>query len=82
MKNKTVFHDFSKPPELGKWFAVLVLVKNSVLYNSNEFNGLTLCKIRQIKKLGYVPILVSVLFNHHSEILMKNLFNNYFSDYH
>lgn len=61
MKNRTVFSDFQKPPtELGKWFAVMALVRNSVLYYSNEYNGLTSCKIRQLKKLGYEPILVRV----------------------
>lgn len=60
MKNRTVFNDFQKPPELGKWFAVMALVRNSVLYYSNEYNGLTSCKIRQLKKLGYEPILVRV----------------------
>ncbi|CAH1731970.1 unnamed protein product [Aphis gossypii] len=57
MKNRTVLSDFKKPPELGKWFAITALVRNSVLYYSNEYNGLTLCKIRQLKKLGYEPIL-------------------------
>ncbi|XP_001948198.2 FAST kinase domain-containing protein 5, mitochondrial [Acyrthosiphon pisum] len=60
MKNRTVFNDFQKPPELGKWFAVMALVRNSVLYYSNEYNGLTSCKIRQLKKLGYEPILFTV----------------------
>jgi len=64
MKNRTVFNDFKKPPELGKWFAVMALVRNSVLYYSNEYNGLTLCKIRQLKELGYEPILVRIyVFN-------------------
>lgn len=63
MKNRTVFSDFQKPPELGKWFAVMALVRNSVLYYSNEYNGLTSCKIRQLKKLGYEPILVRVCVN-------------------
>jgi hypothetical protein len=58
MKNRIAFNDFKKPLELGKWFAVMTLVRNSVLYYSNEYNGLTLCKIRQLKKLGYEPILV------------------------
>lgn len=58
MKNRTVLSDFKKPPELGKWFAITALVRNSVLYYNNEYNGLTLCKIRQLKKLGYEPILV------------------------
>lgn len=62
IKKKTVFHDFKKPPELGKWFAVMILVRNSVLYYSNEYNGLTMCKIRQLKKLGYEPIVVSIFF--------------------
>lgn len=60
MKNRTVFNDFQKPPELGKWFAVMVLVRNSVLYYSNEYNGLTSCKIRQLNKLGYEPLLVRI----------------------
>lgn len=62
INKKSVFNDFKKPPELGKWFAVLILVRNSVLYYSNEYNGLTMCKIRQLKKLGYEPILVSIFF--------------------
>ncbi|XP_025194261.1 FAST kinase domain-containing protein 5, mitochondrial [Melanaphis sacchari] len=60
MKNRIVFNDFKKPPELGKWFAIMSLVRNSVLYYSNEYNGLTLCKIRQLKKLGYEPIVFTV----------------------
>jgi len=58
MKSKTIFHDFHKPPEIGKWFAIMLLVRNSVLFYNNEYNGLTLCKIRQLKILGYDPILV------------------------
>lgn len=60
MKNKTVFHDFEGPPKLGKWFALVILGRNSVIYYNNEYNGLTVCKIRQLKKLGYEPILVRV----------------------
>lgn len=60
LKENTILHDFKKPAGVGKWFAVIFLVKNSVIYYSNEYNGLTSCKIRQIKKLGYEPILVRV----------------------
>lgn len=60
MKNKTVYNDFQKPPKLGKWFALVILGRNSVLYYNNEYNGLTVCKIRQLKNLGYEPILVRV----------------------
>lgn len=62
IKNKTAFTDFQKPPELGKWFAIMCLVRNSVLYYSNINNGLTQCKIRQLMKLGYEPILVLILY--------------------
>ncbi|XP_050428140.1 FAST kinase domain-containing protein 5, mitochondrial [Adelges cooleyi] len=57
MKNKTVFHDFTKPPSLGKWFAVVSLGRNALLLNSTEPTGLTLCKLRQLKKIGYEPII-------------------------
>jgi len=60
IKTKIVLGDFQRPPELGKWFAIMILVRNSILYYSNEYNGLTLCKIRQLEKLGYEPILVSI----------------------
>jgi hypothetical protein len=60
MKNKTIFNDFHEPPKLGKWFALVILGRNSVLFYNYEFNGLTVCKIRQLKKLGYEPILVSI----------------------
>ncbi|VVC42713.1 RAP domain [Cinara cedri] len=57
MKNKTVFNNFEKPPELGKWFAIMIITRKSVLHDSNKINGPTICKIRQLKKLGYEPIL-------------------------
>lgn len=59
MKNKTVFNDFHEPPKLGKWFALIILGRNSVLFYNYDLNGLTVCKIRQLKKLGYEPIVVS-----------------------
>lgn len=58
IKNKTAFTDLDKPPELGKWFAIMILTNKSVLHYSKENNGITICKIRQLKKLGYKPILV------------------------
>lgn len=61
MKNKIVFNDFDKPPELGKWFAMMIFSRNSVLFNSNEYTGLTSCKIRQLKKIGYEPIVVRIV---------------------
>lgn len=57
-----MLNDFNKPPELGKWFAIMILVRNSVLYYSNEHNGLTVCKTRQLKTLGFEPILVRTRF--------------------
>lgn len=65
MKSKTAFNDFHKPPELGKWFAIMILVRNSVLYYNNQCNGLTLSKIRQLKILGYEPILVRSFVNYY-----------------
>lgn len=67
MRKIKVFNEFKKPPKLGKWFVIMILTRNSTLLHSNEHNGLTACKIRQLKKLGYEPILVRVLihFNIH-----------------
>ncbi|XP_050533494.1 uncharacterized protein LOC126901202 [Daktulosphaira vitifoliae] len=59
IKSRTAFHEFSKPPNIGKWFAIVPLVRNSVLFNSSEPTGQTLCKIRQLKKIGYEPIMFS-----------------------
>jgi len=73
IKNRTVLSDFKKPPELGKWFAITALVRNSVLYYSNEYNGLTLCKIRQLKKLGYEPILVRFMYTKLFSIMVQKL---------
>lgn len=60
IKSKITFNDFQKLPELGTWFAIIMLVRNSVLYYSNEYNGLTVCKIRQLKRLGYesIPVII------------------------
>lgn len=71
IKNRTVLSDFKKPPELGKWFAITALVRNSVLYYTNEYNGLTLCKIRQLKKLGYEPILVRFVYTKLFSIMVQ-----------
>lgn len=61
IKSKIVFSDFQKLPELGKWFAIMFLVRNSVLFYTNTHTGLTQCKIRQLNILGYEPILVIIL---------------------
>lgn len=59
---KTIaFNEFKKLPALGKWFVIMVLARNSILLYSDEHNGLTECKIRQLKKLGYELILVRIL---------------------
>lgn len=58
MTSRKVFNDFEKPPELGKWFAIVNTTRKSLLHFSQENNGLMICKIRQLKKLNYEPILV------------------------
>lgn len=71
-----MLNDFHKPPELGTWFAIVILVRNSVLYYSNEYNGLTVCKIRQLKTLGYEPILVRIVFYrviNHKNLVLGNV---------
>lgn len=60
MRSTPVFNDFYKPPDLGKWFVIMLLGRNSVTLFSNEYTGLTLCKVRQLKKLGYEPIMVRI----------------------
>ncbi|XP_022161768.1 FAST kinase domain-containing protein 5, mitochondrial isoform X2 [Myzus persicae] len=40
MKNRTVFNDFQKPPELGKWFAVMALFTVKELGTESGFQSL------------------------------------------
>ncbi|XP_033211558.1 uncharacterized protein LOC117169332 [Belonocnema kinseyi] len=49
------------------WFSIIITTKNQVLKDSNEFSGILTARYRQLKSLGYTPVVVS----HHKWYDMK-----------
>lgn len=48
------------PDDVNKWFAFIFVGKYASLANSRYLLGPTIMKIRQLKKIGYIPIVVII----------------------
>lgn len=57
-KNKEAFTGLVRAPKDGNYFVLVVASKNMCLYQSTIPNGETLSKMKQLRLLGYKPILI------------------------
>lgn len=46
------------PDNVNKWFALVFVGRYTMLANTRNLLGPTIMKIRQLKKIGYRPIVV------------------------
>lgn len=60
VRNRPNFEDVLRPPDEKGWYAVFLGGRNMYMHNTPRLVGEQVTKLRQLRLLGYTPIVVSL----------------------